>query len=156
MEESPNSWHYGSRHLSNGLFNPISTDNNLSSVCYYKPDPVPRLENLYNNSDNNITKTTYNNFSEIKGGEIEYLPYRRDVLDNFRSPNFQNKAFIKSALYRDPMGSLKPEYTRTQTKNNIDVDQVSWMKDSCEWREELMARQMRKDNQSRFDAKWHF
>ena len=60
MEESPNSWHYGSRHLSNGLFNPISTDNNLSSVCYYKPDPVPRLENMYKKSDNNITKTIYN------------------------------------------------------------------------------------------------
>jgi hypothetical protein len=100
MEESPNSWHYGSRYLSNGLFNPMSTDNNLSSVCYYTPNPIPRLENMYKKSNNIINKTTYNNFSEINGGEIKYYPNRRDVLDNFRSPNFQNTAFIKSTCIK--------------------------------------------------------
>lgn len=156
FKESPNSWHYGSRYLSDGLFNPISTDNSISTTCHYRPNPIPSFKNLYKKSNNNITKTVYNNFNEIKGGEIEYLPERRGVLDNFRSPNFQNTAFIQSKLYKDPMGSLKPEYTRIQTKNNLVVDQVTWMQDSCEWREEIISRQMRKDNQTRFDPKLNF
>jgi hypothetical protein len=138
------------------IFNPVSTDNQLSYGCNYKPDPIPRLENVYTYKDSiDIRPRKYNSFSEIKGGEIEYHPTRRTVLDNFRSPNFQNAAFIQSKIYKDPMGSYKPEYNRVQTKNKIDVDQLNWMKDTCEWREQLIASQMNRDNQTRYEPKWN-
>jgi CDP-6-deoxy-D-xylo-4-hexulose-3-dehydrase len=66
-----------------------------------------------------------------------------------------NNAFIQSRIYRDPMGSIKPEYTRIETKNNVDIDQFNWMKDTCEWREQLMSKQMEKDNRTRYEPKWN-
>ena len=146
----------GSRYTSHS-FNPISTDNQLNYSCNYKPNPVPRLENLYTyKNSEKIKPQQYNTYSDIIGGEIDYFPNRRTVLDNFKKPNFQNKAFITSKLYRDPMGSLKPEYSRTEVENKINVDQLNWMKDTCEWREQLIAKQMTKDNQTRYDPKWNF
>jgi hypothetical protein len=148
-----------SRYSSGGRlhrFNPISTDNQMNYACNYKPDPIPRLENMYSYTDaQQIRPKQYSNFSEIKGGQIEYLPYRRTVIDNFREPVFVNNAFIKSRIYKDPMGSIKPEYTRIETKNNVDIDQFNWMKDTCEMREDLMARQMSRDNRTRYEPKWN-
>jgi len=138
------------------LFNPISTDNQMNYACNYKPDPIPRLDNIYLYKDATKFKPKqYSHFSEIKGGQIEYFPERRTVIDNFRQPNFVNKAFIESKIYRDPMGSIKPQYSRTETKNNVNIDQLNWMKDSCEWREQIMAKQMEKDNRTRYEPKWN-
>ena len=128
----------------------------MNYACNYKPDPIPRMENIYSYKDaQQIRPKQYSNFSEIKGGEIEYFPYRRTVIDNFRTPNFVNNAFIQSKIYKDPMGSIKPEYSRIETKNNVDNDQFNWMKDTCEMREDIMARQMSKDNRTRYEPKWN-
>ena len=138
------------------IFNPISTDNQINYACNYKPDPIPRLENIYTYTDAEKFKPQqYSHFSEIKGGQIEYYPQRRTVIDNFRTPNFVNNAFIQSKIYRDPMGSIKPQYSRIETKNTVDIDQLNWMKDSCEWREDLISRQMSKDNRTRYEPKWN-
>ena len=138
------------------LFNPISTDNQLNYACNYKPEPIPSLENIYTYPDAiKFKPKQYSHFREIKGGQIEYFPDRRTVIDNFRSPNFVNKAFVESKIYRDPMGSIKPQYSRIETKNNVDIDQLNWMKDSCEWREDLLSRQMSKDNRTRYEPRWN-
>ena len=148
-----------SRYSSGGRlhrFNPISTDNQMNYACNYKPDPIPKMENMYSYTDaKQIRPKQYSNFSEIKGGQIEYSPYRRTAIDNFREPVFVNNAFIQSRIYKDPMGSIKPEYTRIETKNNVDIDQFNWMKDTCEMREDIIARQMSKDNRTRYEPKWN-
>lgn len=148
-----------SRYSSGGRlhrFNPISTDNQLNYACNYKPDPIPRLENMYNYKHATEFKPKqYSNFSEIKGGEIEYFPYRRTAIDNFREPVFVNNAFIQSRIYKDPMGSIKPEYTRIRTKNNVEIDQINWMRDTCEMREVILAKHMSKDNRTRYEPKWN-
>jgi hypothetical protein len=148
-----------SRYSSGGRlhkFNPISTDNQLNYACNYKPDPIPKMENMYNYKDAQQFKPKqYSHFSEIKGGQIEYFPYRRTVIDNFKPPVFVNNAFIQSKIYTDPMGSIKPEYTRIKTKNNVDVDQINWMRDTCEMREEILAKHMSKDNRTRYEPKWN-
>ena len=148
-----------SRYSSGGRlhrFNPISTDNQLNYACNYKPDPIPRLENMYSYKDAKEFKPKqYSNFSEIKGGQIEYFPYRRTVIDNFREPVFVNNAFIQSRIYKDPMGSIKPEYTRIRTKNNVEIDQINWMRDTCEMREDILAKHMSKDNRTRYEPKWN-
>ncbi|NBP02257.1 MAG: hypothetical protein EBU90_19470 [Proteobacteria bacterium] len=132
-------------------------DNSLNLRCNYKPDPIPRLQNIYNYKDAEKFKPqTYDYYSEIKGGNVEYHPYRRTVIDNFKNPNFVNYSFIKSNVYTDPMGSIKPQYERIETKNRVVVDQLTWMMDSNEWREQLMARQMRKQNETQYDPKLNF
>jgi hypothetical protein len=50
------------------------------------------------------------------------------------------------------MGSYKPEYKRVQKENN-NKGQLTWIQDSCEWREDLMSRQQRKFNQSKYEPK---
>jgi len=148
-----------SRYASGGRlhkFNPISTDNQMNYACNYKPDPIPRLENMYNYKDaEKIKAKEYQHFSDIKGGQIEYFPNRRTVIDNFKPPNFVNNSFIQSKIYIDPMGSVKPEYSRIETKNNVNIDQISWMTDTCEIREDIMAKQMSKDNRTRYEPKWN-
>jgi len=132
-------------------------DYTLNYKCNYKPDPIPRLQNIYEYKDGDKFKPqTYNYYYDIKGGQIEYHPYRRTVIDNFKNPNFINEAYIKSNVYQDPMGSIKPQYERYETKNKVVVDQLTWMMDSNEWREQLMARQMRKDNETRYDPTLNF
>lgn len=138
------------------MFNPISTDNQMNYSCNYKPDPIPRLENVYIYPDAEKFKPKqYSNFREIKGGQIDYFPNRRTVIDNFREPVFVNNAFIQSKIYRDPMGSIKPEYTRIRTKNNVEIDQLRTIRDTCEMREEILARQMAKNNRTRYEPKWN-
>jgi hypothetical protein len=138
------------------MFNPISTDNQMNYACNYKPDPIPRLENVYIYPDAEKFKPKqYSNFREIKGGQIDYFPNRRTVIDNFREPVFVNNSFIQSRIYRDPMGSIKPEYTRIKTKNNVDIDQLRTIRDTCEMREDILARQMAKDNRTRYEPKWN-
>jgi len=145
-----------SRFSSGGMFNPISTDNQLNYACNYKPDPIPRLENVYIYPDAEKFKPKqYSNFRQIKGGQIEYFPNRRTVIDNYKEPVFVNNAFVQSKIYRDPMGSIKPEYTRIRTKNNVEIDQLRTIRDTCEMREEILARQMAKDNRTRYEPKWN-
>ena len=130
----------------------------MSSRCYYKPDPIPRLENIYTyKGATEIRPKQYDFYTDIKGGEIQYYKKQWTALDTYqKSPLFQNEAFISSRLYRDPMGSLKPEYNRVQVKNNLASSQLTWMQDSCEWREEIIAKQLRRDNQTRYDPRWNF
>jgi hypothetical protein len=55
----------------------------------------------------------------------------------------------------NPMGSTMPAYNRTLTKNNLQKpNQLTWIQDSSEQREEIMSLQMRKMNRSMFENKW--
>jgi cyclase len=68
-------------------------DYTLNYKCNYKPDPIPRLQNIYEYKDGDKFKPkTYNYYYDIKGGQIEYHPYRRTVIDNFKNPNFIKQA----------------------------------------------------------------
>lgn len=53
------------------------------------------------------------------------------------------------------MGSIMPDYKRTMTKNNLKApNQLTWIQDSNEQREEIMALQMRKMNRTMYETKW--
>ena len=95
----------------------------------------------------------YNSLNEMVGGNIYYHVNERPIKEIFSAPVFTNKSRITATRYIDPMGSFKPEYNRTQYENN-NVGQLTWIQDSCEWREDLISRQQRKNNQSEYDPKW--
>jgi hypothetical protein len=60
------------------------------------------------------------------------------------------------------MSSLKPQYERQPVYRNNVLDTkrdnyshgLSWLDDSCEQREDLIARQMRKNNQTKYSSRW--
>ena len=128
----------------------------LNNLCYYKPDPIPNQEDLYTYKDNEkFIPQTYDNYHQIKGGHVDYFPARFSIKDNFKSPVFTNKAYITAKIYTDPMGSVKYQFDRLKLKNNWG-GQLTSLQDTSEWREELIALQMRKNNRMQYDSKFGY
>ena len=120
----------------------------------YRPETIPPLNKIYTYKTADLFQAkTYNNLSQIAGGNVIYNTHERPIEEVFSAPVFTNKSQIIAERYIDPMGSFKPEYKRVQYENN-NVGQLTWIQDSCEWREDLISRQQRKSNQSAYDNKW--
>jgi hypothetical protein len=91
----------------------------------------------------------YKSYSDINGGQIVYY-IDKSIEDPFFKPNFVTSSKIDSALYKDPMGSINPEYYRTNLKNDNPIGPkrnnyeggLSWMEDSLNQREDIMSLQM--------------
>lgn len=105
----------------------------------------------------------YRDYKDIRAGQIVY--YTSDALDSpFYPPIFSNTARIVGYDYTDPMGSSKPQYFREPLTNPdyLHTDRgpysyphmLSWIRDTNEHREDLMASQMRKRNQQRWSPRW--
>ena len=100
-------------------------------------------------------------YSEIDDGQILYYT-DKSISQPFFSPVFGQQANTISALYRDPMGSIKPEYTRVLNSINPTVETpagyeecLSFVQDTQSFREDLMSYQMRKQNQEKWSARYN-
>jgi hypothetical protein len=124
-----------------------------SYLFNYKPETIPTLQNMYNFKDSHKYKagSPYSNYDDIVGGNISYHKNRRPLTYDYSAPNFMNKNVVTYTQYIDPMGSFKPEYKRILREND-NKGQLTWIQDSCEWREDLMSRQQRKFNQSAYNS----
>ena len=128
----------------------------MNYSCQYQKETIPTLNTIYTypESKNHETKT-YFDVKEIKSGYIEYFPKKRQIQDVFTTPNFINNCQVDATLYYNPMGSVMTDYKRTLTKNNLKKpDQLTWIQDSNEQREEIMSLQMRKMNRTMYETKW--
>lgn len=126
----------------------------LSYSCLAYKDTVPTPDYVYSFPGlEKIRAQTYDSFSSIKGGNIIYHLDKRKIEDVYSNPVFSNKSLIKSTSYIDPMGSLKPEYLRVETKMS-NPDSLTFLKDTNSQREEIIALQMRRRNQQMYEAKW--
>uniref|UniRef100_A0A6C0LWS5 Uncharacterized protein n=1 Tax=viral metagenome TaxID=1070528 RepID=A0A6C0LWS5_9ZZZZ len=103
----------------------------------------------------------YNDYSSINAGQIMYYN-DKSIEDPFFNPNFVTTAKTTAINYKDPMGSIKPQYTRSPlkalrhvgpTRNNYDGC-LSWIQDSTGFREDIMALQMKKGNQQKYSSRW--
>jgi hypothetical protein len=128
----------------------------MNYSCNYQPETIPTLDKIYTYKEANNYKTKlYHSVKDINSGYIKYFPKQRQIEDVFSSPNFVNNCKIDASLYMNPMGSTMPAYNRTLTKNNLQKpNQLTWIQDSSEQREEIMSLQMRKMNRSMFENKW--
>lgn len=103
----------------------------------------------------------YKPYNKINDGQIIYYN-DRSIEDAFFKPVFSEKAEETAVMYRDPMGSMKPEYTRKAIENTVNPverenkysDCLSFIQDSQSYREDIMGYQMRKRNQFRFSPLW--
>ena len=131
----------------------------MNYSCNYAknyPESVPELPNIYcNDRASKVRAKSYCMYSSINGGNIRYYPNERPIEQVFSAPLFSNNSKIICQHYKDPMDSIKPEYTRIQTKNN-GKHLLTLLQDTNEQREELIGLQMRKMNQSLFEPKWNY
>jgi hypothetical protein len=101
-------------------------------------------------------------YTTIVDGDITY--YRdRSIADAFYRPVYSEPAKETAILYHDPMGLIKPEYNRTpliNTENPVTTVRgnfpycLSFLQDTQSFREDIMALQQRKNNQSKWTARW--
>lgn len=149
---------------------------------YYSPDPrlisVPhsgqvlpldrppitaeiKLDTIYNPELTNYGKN-YGTYTDINAGQIlYYIDKSRE--DPFYEPLFSKEARMLNTLYRDPMNAMKPQYDRCpiepcnnplMNKDKEYFGKLSWIDDSTEHREDILARQMRKRNEQRWEPRW--
>ena len=100
----------------------------------------------------------YRGYSDIKNGNILYWldPTLSQV---YFQPNFVTTAVVSHELRQDPMDVIRPEYPRKVAKpyewsacRNVDCDSKTY--DTLEFRQDLMERQMRSRNESRYEPRW--
>lgn len=103
----------------------------------------------------------YSGYSDINAGHYTYY-INRSREDPFYPPNFTISANAIGTLYQDPMGAIRPQYTRKPLKCNNPLNTkkdhydggLSWIQDSTEHREDLLSYQMRKRNEQRYEPRW--
>lgn len=103
----------------------------------------------------------YKGYSDTKG-DIKYYINKR-LEDPFNYPNFSTSATVTGNVFVDPMGSIKPEYNRVPLKisRHVGPDRanyeggLSWMEDSSNFRQDIMALQMRRTLQESYEPRWY-
>lgn len=124
-------------------------------------DATVALKDIYTDpSLENYGKTVYNGYDDIKAGQILYY-IDKEIAGPFFSPNFENPSLATAGVFQDPMGGMKPQYDRTplthqnpiNTKTN-NYNGLSWIQDSGEHREDMMARQLWRQNQQNWSNRW--
>jgi hypothetical protein len=109
---------------------------------------------IYTKEYDQISPKIYGDYSQINNGQIRYYHDQQED-DPYFSPNFVTRQNVDYILFKDPMGSIKPEYIRNSlnfTNRNFSKD--SFTRDSTQFREELMERQMRVRNQQRYEPRY--
>jgi hypothetical protein len=87
----------------------------------------------------------YRSYVDINLGNVQY--YYSDI-DAYRDPNFGTRSKVDFIDFVDPMGRIKPEYSRQVGLNDVKENvQSQYDADSIYFREDLMERLMRKRNQ---------
>jgi hypothetical protein len=124
---------------------------------------TPKLNTLStDNSLNNYGKG-YKSYGDVNAGQILYY-IDKATEDAFYEPLYSTKAMSIGTLYQDPMGAIKPQWERVPNEkydpilgNKCHINEYvgsSFMKDSQFHREDLLALQMRKHNETRYPPRY--
>lgn len=96
----------------------------------------------------------YTNYMDMNTGQIQYH-INTATKNPYSTPVFTTPAVVGKVQFVDPNGIVKPEYPRQapldwSSKNPVD----SFTHDTLTFREDLIARQQRKNNQSNWMYRW--
>jgi hypothetical protein len=87
----------------------------------------------------------YRSYVDVNLGNVQY--YYSDI-DAYRDPNFGTRSKVDFIDFVDPMGRIKPEYSRDVGLNDVKKTvHNQYDADNIYFREDLMERLMRKRNQ---------
>ncbi len=121
-----------------------------------------RLKDIYTDPTlQNYGKPVYNGgYSDVKAGQVLYY-MDQAVGPPLHEPIFENPAEVRGWLYQDAMGALKPYYCRkpivytdVYDTKHYKPGQLTWIRDSLESREDIMALQMDLMNRQKYSARW--
>jgi hypothetical protein len=120
---------------------------------------ISQIDKIYGDDFNGYT-TNYKNYNQIEGGDITYYVNRENAVP-FISPLFSSDFNTTSVLYKDPMGGVRPVYIRQPNKPTNKLTErntfeygLSWVEDTNEHREDMMARNLQKINKNRWTPRW--
>jgi hypothetical protein len=124
-------------------------------------DESVKLSEIYTDPRMKNFGIRYNNYEDIKVGQISYY-IDKSQEDALFQPNFENPSNVTSRIYKDPMGGTYPEYIRIplkyenvlKTKNKTYADGLSFLEQTNENKEDLMNLQMRNINKKRYEPRW--
>lgn len=92
----------------------------------------------------------YSSYSRIKGGQHEYY-FDPQLARPFIPQLFSAGPEVNvMQMYIDPMGASKPHYCREKLGKNSGFC-LSWLRDSTNHREDLLARQLWRRNQNNYE-----
>ena len=120
-----------------------------------------RLKDIYDDKYN-AYRLGYIPYKDIVDGQINYY-VDNSIKDALYKPVFSEEANVQKVLYKDPMGAMKPEYTRQPLINTLNPTTynrqnfpygLSYMQDTQSHREDIMSYQQRKNNQQKWSARW--
>ena len=123
-----------------------------------------KLSSLNTDKKLNFYGQGYTSYADVNAGQYVYY-VSKDIEDAFYKPLFTKKGTSIGTLYQDPMGAMKPEYDRIPDEqynpvltnkecNTEDEYCLTFMRDTQFQREDILARQMRRRNQERWEPRW--
>ena len=117
-----------------------------------RPPMTGRVNDKYSNGLRGYKTGYYNDYSQINTGEIQY--YNDNTIGGpFIRPNFSLSAQTDYFAYKDPMGNISHEFERKPLTCNQDYMNCNqWMKDSTSHREDILASQIEKYNETSWSA----
>lgn len=116
-----------------------------------QPKGVQPLGDVYAPENDRIRPQTYcKGYSSIYPGDIQYY-LDPSISQAYDDPVFVQRSAVVPFVFQDPMGGMKPQYDRIPLfQNNINSSAYTSDQDQMSYREDLIARQSRKMNQSDF------
>jgi hypothetical protein len=136
---------------------------NIPLVLNTTPMDMSVMEDKVYSSELNKWTTGFKRYSEMDQGQITYY-LDANIAGPFHNPLYENNADVSGYVEVNPMNSIQPRYVRKPTKcrNCLETAAckcsynggLSWIEDSNEQREDIMASQMGKANREKWSARW--
>jgi hypothetical protein len=141
----------------------ISTEHSGQRLTFDRPPITSQtcLNTLLDDTRLDNYGQNYTNYGDIKEGQIMYY-IDKSIASPYFNPNFPTTSKVTGSVYKDPMGALKPWYTRQPLTDDNPIGPerakyqgcLSSIQDSLDHRQDLMSLQMRKQLQQSYAPRW--
>lgn len=117
-----------------------------------------KLKDIYNPNLYKYGKD-YCSYDDITAGQILYY-VDKSIENPYFIPVFEEEAKVTKVNYKDPMGAMKPQYPRTLSQKNYTTNcdtkdyGLTWIRDSQQYRQDLLTGLMAKNNERRWSNRW--
>lgn len=93
----------------------------------------------------------YVDYASVNAGQIQYY-IDKDISQPFFSPVYGMPSKTTGYMWRDPMGTLKPQFEKDFDNTRLQhVNMLSSIEDTTKHRDDIIARQQRTHNERRYD-----
>lgn len=125
------------------------------------PDGNVKLDEVYDKKYDRYG-IGFNSYENIRDGDISYY-IDKSIQGAFYNPVYAEPSKETTVLYQDPMGGMRPQYNRQALINTENPTvttpksypySLSFIQDTQSFREDIIALQQRKHNESKWSARW--